>query len=273
MSYHHQSKYLLSAIVLLGAPLFSSPLNAAPLSAWDSSWTQFANDDGYTSNGYVNPGWGGQAFDAEYLYYKRTGNTLSIGLQTGFDLSDGRQQYGSDWYFAGDLALSFDGDTSGSGGSGYEYGVDFGLLTKDYSAHHKALGDATGRVDMGSGNGIDPAGLYRNVGWNNGVYSHFHVSDPFAMDAGTLVTGAGFSQSTGSGMAGGETSYYRSVSFDLTALGLDLTQPIDLDAHWTMSCGNDAIDGHASVPEPGALILMASGLFGLVGIRRLRRKA
>ncbi|HEB69447.1 MAG TPA: hypothetical protein ENI88_07480, partial [Desulfobulbus sp.] len=47
----------------------------------NNGWTMFADDDGYrTYDGYVNPGWGGQDFDAEYLFYKKSGDTLSIGL-------------------------------------------------------------------------------------------------------------------------------------------------------------------------------------------------
>ena len=79
------------------AMVFSLPVNAAALSMWEANdWIMIDDDDGVQKRGYVNPGYGGQAFDAEYLYYKfdRDSQILSIGVQTGFDLSDGHQTFG-----------------------------------------------------------------------------------------------------------------------------------------------------------------------------------
>ncbi len=127
-----------------------SAASAAPLSVF-SGWNMLANEDGVGSGGYVGPGYGGQAFDAEYLFYKLEGNQLSVGLQTGFNIisdngilfSDGRRYYG------GDLALSFDGNTSN-----YEYAVDFGNATRGYGTGAKiSAGDSTQDTDA--------AGLYQ----------------------------------------------------------------------------------------------------------------
>lgn len=40
--------------------------------------------------------------------------------------------------------------------------------------------------------------------------------------------------------------------------------------HWTMTCGNDVIEGAAPVPEPSAILLFGVGMMGLGGV--LRRK-
>ncbi len=254
------------ALILVGT-MGIGAATAGPLAIWgNEGFTQFANDEGHLAG----PGVGGQPFDAEYFYYKQDGDTLSIGLQTGFNVLTGSQLYnGDEYYYAGDLALSFDNAvTPGAGaGSTYEYGIDFGLITRGFSGVDFSSTDSntTGFVDMGSGTGQDAAGLYQvdAADWSNDVIGAHHASDPFAMQGGTLV---GNLSRNDAGLVG--DSYYRIVSFSLTDLGL--TGELGIDAHWTMSCGNDFIDGGftATVPEPTTLPLLGLGLLGLIAGRR-----
>jgi hypothetical protein len=244
----------------LGTALALTAASAAagPVSQWDSSWTKMAADDTVGAGGFVDPGWGGQAFDAEYLYYKWDGPVLSIGLQSGFDLTTGHVATGGKDYYAGDLALSFDGNASN-----YEYAVDFGLFTADYGGKKV---DATS--DDPTDTGIDGAGLYSVSQWNTNVA--FPQSNPFAMDLGTLVRSL-TQNFSGDEIVGGDRSFYRVVSIDLS--GLNISSNVAM--HWTMSCGNDVIEGitrsTVKVPEPGTLALLSTGLLGLGIVRRRRR--
>jgi len=54
-----------------------------------SEWAgYYAEDDGVlNTSGYVEPGWGGQAFDVEYLGLYITSDKVYFGLQTGFDVA------------------------------------------------------------------------------------------------------------------------------------------------------------------------------------------
>lgn len=260
----HRKLLSVAGGLLIG--LTSVTAQAGPLPLWSS--------DGWTAmtlatpgeDGQVGPGGGGQAFDAEGLYFKQSGTTLSIGLQAGFDLIDGHVNTSPSPYdyYAGDLALSFDGNAVAGTSSTFEYGVDFGLLTKDYQLD---------LVDMGSGTGIDGAGFYSVSAWNDDVYSGHSSATPFAIDSGSLIS-ALTDNSSGSGVVGGATSYYRTVTFDLSSLGL--TGSTDLDVHWTMNCGNDFIDGSTtltSVSEPSIISLMMLSMLMMGWTGRRRKQA
>ena len=254
----------------------------------DNGWTMFADDDGV-----VGPGGGGQRFDTEYLFYKYNeySNSLSIGLQTGFDVWDGHKYYNRRSYYAGDLALSFDGSVNGANGSGYEYAIDFGLFTRDIDGH---------KVNDGANlTGVDTAGLYKVDAWNNDIW--YGTSSPFAMDEGQLLQtidnwtgysnmnpsnvtdvsyGKGFTDNSND--PGIDKSFFRVVTFDLSHIA-NLSETFTVDAHWTMSCGNDDINGsfvvarnHDNpVPEPSVLALMGIGSVSLIagGMGRRRRKS
>lgn len=253
---------LLKSLSALAFVFASSATFAGQLPVF-AGWTAFASEDqSGTGNYYLSPGWGGQAFDAEYLFYKLQGNQLSIGLQTGFDIiSDNGQLYDGHRYYGGDLALSFDGNKSN-----YEYAIDFGNLTKNYA-------DTVKISAQGNASGMDTAGLYKANSWNNDIYFYTNggFSAPYGVSSGSLLvsaTSGNFTQ--GSGIVGGDKSYFTMFTFDLSNIA-GLQHDFILDAHWTMSCGNDAIDGRVAlskVPEPSPFVLFGLGLAGLVVARR-----
>ena len=257
----------LAAVSFLGAATAHADLVT---SVFDSSWTAFQDNNvnnGYGedyvgSGGKVNPGWGGQDFDAEYLLYKvdYAENELYLGFQAGFDIVDGQQLHGGTTYYAGDLALSFDGDQSAGDSSTWEYAIDFGWETKGYD---------------GTTTYTHTSGLYQVTDWDDSVYHGFTASNPFAMATGTLA-GTGALGDQGSGYDSGADSYWRIASISLADVGITAKEGFHLAAHWTMSCGNDAMTGAtevAPVPEPATMFLLGTGLIGLASISRRKRAA
>lgn len=205
---------------------------------YDGTWTTIADDDGP-----VGPGGGGQPYDAEYLAYKIEGNSLFLGLQSGFDLGDMEQPWGSSSVYGGDLAMSFDGDSSY-----YEYAIDYGFYTAGWSGPGQT----------------DPEGLYQVTSWNTDTY--YGVSGPLYQETGVLVSSLLDNDYFQTG-----DSYFRWVELEITGL----PPGEDIDLWWTMSCGNDTISSDfrviREVPEPGTMMLFGTGLLGLAGLSRRRK--
>jgi len=71
---------------------------------------------GDNDNGFLDPGYGGDAYDVEAMYYGLDNSYAYFAVVTGFP-SVGRA-WNNDYYYPGDLALDFGNDGS------YDYGID-----------------------------------------------------------------------------------------------------------------------------------------------------
>lgn len=201
---------------------------------------------------FLNPGFGGQAYDAEALYATFQDGKLFIALITGHDPAT-KDNPG---YAAGDFAIDF-----GKNGS-YDLGINI----------VNGFGTAGGVY-------VNPTWAYGLWG-ANGSYNPGNPdrSNPTSLLGGTLVGVADFDYSkNGAGGYGtwkSDKHFFYEISVDLDVLldaGWDGSA---FNIHWTENCANDSIltDPGLFVPEPGSLALLGVGMIGLAG-GGLRRRS
>ena len=274
----------LTTFIAASAALLSSLAQAAPIIADGnfSDWGIQANgtaagltptanagifyeieDQSNANNGFLSPGWGGQAYDAEAMYLtwhkKADGKTyLYLGLLTGHN-PDTPTANGS--YGRGDFAIDFGRDGS----------FEFGVLTKNRSAN----------LQQGAVVSTTNADWARGLWSSPGVLANASNSSPYIthVNSGTQVGSAAVTWSKVAGALGalGGDHWFYEAEIEVSAFGINWISDSPskaFDVQWTMDCANDIItlDPPGMVPEPGsaALVLLGAGL--MTGQRRRNLK-
>lgn len=258
---------------LLASPAFATLIVDGDLADWGvkrnslaSGWTpnsgiRYTIED--QNSAYLNPGYGGQAYDAEALYATTQGGKLFVALATGHNPRTVNNPGGNS-YGAGDFAIDF-----GKNGS-YELGINI---------RHTVIG--------ANGNTLESFGadgdVYKNPTWALGLWgsngqlnqSHPDPTHPAYLTSGSKIGSATLAYTTGAqtgfGQWANDSHYFYEMSIDLdllTAAGWDGKSAFNI--HWTENCANDGIivDPDIKIPEPASLALLSIGLLAIVGTRR-----
>ncbi len=219
-----------------------------------SDWTPIDSSVKYEvedqNSYYLNPGYGGQDYDAEAIYVKRDSTDIYVAVITGRDPE-------ADGWRWGDIALDFGNDGS----------FEYGLVT---------LGDAGQHSSSGIG---DSGDFYQVSDWNVGIWdgpdqynptpaTEYALQHPTSILAGNLSGAGEFAWSAMTGPVGslGGNHFFMEARIPLNLINPALlTQAFT--AHWTMGCANDWIQVDpvpANVPEPGLPMLLLAGIAGML---------
>lgn len=226
----------------------------------------------------VDPNFGGQDYDAEWMGTALVGNTLYIGI-----LSGQRSDNGLTNYSPGDIRLV----AKNAGGTVVaEFGIETTgatyVLQSDGFTASVLNSPGSGPCATASNGGIT---YDINAGQTAGSVFRINsaadwIKDPIGSTGG-VTPGANENVQIGCGATNvgsatisqanaGSTHAVIEVALNLSGLG----SFAELDIYWGPSCGNDVLDikwPHDEIPAPGGLVMLGFALAAFGALRRRQR--
>jgi hypothetical protein len=102
---------------------------------------------------------------------------------------------------------------------------------------------------------FDSSLIYTNTSSLTGTYI-YRAEQAWRGGAGTYIGAANYTHTLNSNTA---TFTFSTGDYDFSG---------DVGFHWAMQCGNDVVEGKATVPEPATMLLLGLGLMGVAAVGR-----
>jgi len=161
----------------------------------------------------------------------------------------------SDAVTTGDLFLAVNGDTK------YDYALRFNFGTDNYDVYKIVSGTTFNSVNDGK-NGLLANPFTVVAGSANDLGDHAFLYTTGLSDNAAL----GYTSWPGYGK-----TTHNEITLNLADF-LSLTAGEEIATHITMTCGNDELNGHGRIPEPGSLSMILVGLLSLGGLALSRKR-
>ncbi len=223
--------------------IFDNRTSGTATNTWYNRGSDPGEDDEVEPGMIANQYWDLEAFFLD-------GNMLS--MVGGFNF-----KYGYTGLYSGDIFLDTTGDANyGDAGASTQNGYDYvvtlnrtnGTLSGTYNVY--SLSSLSGSL-------LD---VYSYNQYESSPWRYVPGTNSISLASGILT----FSQSVD-----GQGTHYKLDGIDLSFLPAGT----DFISHFTIECGNDNLMGQGTtVPEPGTLILLGSGLVAAATLRRKIRK-